>query len=65
MIEDRAAQLREFGADDARAIARSIMSSDAGARCEWTDAAEDTLAAIILWEAGKADDRAGTQGGAS
>jgi hypothetical protein len=47
---------REFGADDARALARSIIESAAGAQCHWTPAAVDTLAAIILWETCKAED---------
>jgi hypothetical protein len=44
------AQLREFNADDARVIARSIIESDAGRECQWSPAAVDTAAAIIFWE---------------
>ena len=45
------AQLREFNADDARAIARSIIGSEAGRACAWSPTAVETLAALILWEA--------------
>jgi hypothetical protein len=41
---------REFKADDARAIARCIIESDAGRRCCWSASAVETVAAIILWE---------------
>jgi hypothetical protein len=44
---------RAFGPDDARALARSIIESDAGRQCRWSEAAVETVAAIILWEAGK------------
>ena len=49
--------VREFNADDARVIARSIVESDAGRECQWSPAAVETVAAIILWEAGKVEDR--------
>jgi len=45
------AQLRAFNADDARAIARSIIESAAGRACAWSPAAVETLAALILSEA--------------
>ena len=45
------AQLREFNADDARAIARSIIESAAGRAYAWSPVAVETLAALILWEA--------------
>jgi hypothetical protein len=47
---------RTFGTEDARALARSIIESDAGRACHWTAAAVDTVAAIILWEARKGED---------
>jgi hypothetical protein len=43
--------VREFNADDARAIARSIIESDAGRACKWSPAAVESVGAIILWEA--------------
>ncbi len=45
------AQLRACDADDARAIARSIIESAAGRAYAWSPAAVETLAALILWEA--------------
>ena len=45
-------EAREFGPDDARAL-----ESDAGRECRWSwsAAAVETVAAIILWEACKAE----------
>jgi hypothetical protein len=48
---------REFNADDARMIARNIIESDGGRECQWSPAAVEIVAAIILWEAGKVEDR--------
>jgi endoglucanase Acf2 len=46
-------EVREFDADDARALALGIIESDAGRQCEWSPAAVETVAAIVLWEARK------------
>jgi hypothetical protein len=50
-------ELREFNAADARAIARGIIESDAGRERQWSPAAVETVAAIILWESGKVEDQ--------
>jgi hypothetical protein len=42
------AKLREFNADDARVIARSVIESAAGRACAWSPAAVETVAAVIL-----------------
>jgi hypothetical protein len=48
---------REFGAGDARALARSIIEGEAGQQCSWSASAVETVAAIILWEARKGEDQ--------
>ena len=48
---------RTFGPDDARALARSIIESEAGRQWCWSASAVETIAAIILWEAGKVSAR--------
>ena len=48
-------EARAFNADDARAIARSIIESEAGRRCCWSPSAVETVAAIILWETRRAE----------
>jgi hypothetical protein len=45
----------QFSADDARAIARTLIESPAGRKCNWSAAALETMTAIILWEALKGD----------
>lgn len=52
------ADARAFGPDDARALARTIIESEAGRQRCWSAAAVETVAAIILWEASKGQDRA-------